>query len=243
MPIVRASGKMWDDHEVVIERAISVESLREVYELRYLIYIEQMKREQKYADHAARQIKEPMDEDGVIFVARKAGRVVGTVRGNRASDQSAAYYRSFYRIELFGDTDPNCIQITTKLMVLPELRSSGIPMQLLLRYTQNALKNGIRLDVMDCNDYLIPLFEHFGFLSYMGWAEHAEYGRVRPMFLAPDAHAHLRNVGSALAKMAQTHTVDGQYGGYDLIRRLALRPITDRSLKSWMSIVGAERAS
>ena len=83
------------------------------------------------------------------------------------------------------------------------------------------------MSFLDCNKPLIPFFERMGYFSYTGWVFHKEFGTVRPMVFAVDAIEYLRRLKSFLADAASLHTADGQYGGYDLIRRHAETPMTD----------------
>lgn len=194
------------------------------YRLRYYVYVAIMRRTQIYADHLRQIICEPMDEQGLSYLAVKDGQMIGTVRRNYLSDPATDYYGDFYQAGLFGMERARRIAMTTKLMVIPEYQGSRYSFQLITDYAEMSYRLGVEVDLIDCNDHLVQFFERFGYFSHLGWSVHKEYGRVRPMFLAPDAIRYLKRIRSPFASFAAKYAADGQYGGYELIRSLARRP-------------------
>jgi Acetyltransferase (GNAT) family len=192
-----------------------------VFRLRYHVYVNIMQRKQIHADHGRKTICEPMDEKGLLYLGLKDGQLIGTVRHNCLDDPSASYYRSFYRGAWFGEGRASKVQITTKLMVLPQHQRSRSAVQLIAGYAEYGYRSGIEVDLIDCNEHLVPLFQRLGYFTHAGWAFHKEYGRVMPMFLAVDAVKYLQQIRSPLAAHASRYLKDGQYGGYELIQRLA----------------------
>jgi hypothetical protein len=198
-----------------------------VYRLRYYVYVMIMKRKQVYADHARRIICEPMDEIGISYLAIKNGQMIGTVRRNLLKDETASYYASFYQAELFETVHSDRLAMTTKLMMLPEYQGTRQSLQFINDYASNCYEGGIAVDLIDCNEHLIPFFERLGYFGHTGWAIHKEYGRVLPMFFASDAVRYLELIRSPWASIASKYVKDDQYGGYTLIRRLAQLPMLE----------------
>lgn len=188
------------------------------YRFRYEIYVAHMGRRQICADHVRRTIVEPLDETGRTFVALSDGEVVGTIRSNRASERALAYYRELYQLDRFGFADMSSIQVTTKLMVRPDLMKSGLSMRLIKYYAADAASLGVTVDFLDCNEPLIPMFARLGYVSYCGWQVHKEYGRVRPMLLALDTVSRQQTIGSPLWQPIGRYVSDGAFGGYELLR-------------------------
>ena len=197
---------------------------QEVYRFRYGIYVEQMKRRQLYADHAARLIEEPMDHSARNYIAFKGDEPVGVIRANMADDPAMAYYRKLYRIDSLRVRDISKVQITTKLMVRPDLRNTAIGPRMIQQYADQSYRLGVHVDLIDCNKPLIPFFERVGYFSYCGWVFHKEYGTVRPMVLAVDMVNYVDTIRSILAAPAKLRIKDDCYGGYELIRRVAEPP-------------------
>ena len=207
----------------------------EIYRFRYKIYVEHMGRRQLYADHVSRRIEEPFDKDGFNFAAVRNGEVVGTIRGNKASDASMTYYRNLFRLDKVNN-DMSSINVTTKLMVRPDLSGTTTGPRLIEAYTSYICKNGAQVGIIDCNKHLIPFFERIGFFSYMGWAFHKEYGTVRPMVIALDTLQYLSAIRSVIFQAAKSNIQDGAYGGYDLIRRIGQSPAL-LSVKAWFDTI------
>lgn len=204
--------------------ADSPELRREVYSFRYSIYVEQMKRRQLYADHVARLIEEPMDISARNYIAFKGDVPVGVIRANMADDPAMAYYRKLYKVDALGVRDLSKVQITTKLMVRPDLRNTAIGPHMIQQYADRAFQLGVRVDLIDCNKPLMPFFERMGYFSYCGWVFHREYGTVRPMIFAVDTVDYIDAIRSILATPAKLRLKDDSYGGYELIRRVAEPP-------------------
>lgn len=201
--------------------------LREAaYRFRYDVYVTIMRRRQLYADDAQRMIVEPLDETGRTFVALRNGEVVGTMRSNRANEEALAYYRTLYQLDRFGFSDLSRVQVTTKLMVRPDLMRSGVSVRMIQFYASDAARNGVEADFIDCNRPLIPMFERMGYRSYCGWQVHKEYGTVRPMFLPLDTLNRQRALGSPLSEPISRYVKDGSYGGYELLRTHASQEAT-----------------
>jgi len=68
--------------EFKIRKVNTPDEREAVYRFRYSVYVEEMNRPKKYADHASRKITDPLDEHGDIFAVFEGPRVVGTVRVN-----------------------------------------------------------------------------------------------------------------------------------------------------------------
>jgi Acetyltransferase (GNAT) family len=225
----RCGAKMFDamvpgfsSHRGFSVIPVGSDELRDyVFRMRYYVYVDIMQRKQIHADHGRKTIREPMDEKGLLYLGLKDGQVIGTVRHNRLDDPSAAYYRTFYRGAWFGEGRANKIQITTKLMVLPQHQRSRSAVQLIAGYAEYGYRSGIEVDLIDCNEHLVRLFRKLGYFTHTGWSFHKEYGRVLPMFLAVDAIKYLQQIRSPLAVHASRYLQDGQYGGYQLISRFA----------------------
>ena len=203
--------------------AVDAAAKNEVYRFRYRIYVEQMGLQQKYADRLRKRIVEPLDETARIYAAYRDGAIVGTIRGNRFSDLSTAYYRKLYRIDGRFPFDPDEMSLTTKLMFDPAMQRSPYPIRLIMHYARdfNATRP-CKIDFIDCRRWLLPFFLKLGYVDYLGWVVHDEYGSVRPLFCPADQVARLQRLRSPLAAIARELCNNNMFGGEDLIRRLAL---------------------
>ncbi len=206
-----------------IREAVDSTARSEVYRFRYRIYVEQMGLRQKYADHARKRVVEPLDETARIYAAYVNGAVVGTIRGNRFSDPATAYYRKLYRIDGRFPFRPDEMSLTTKLMFDPALRRSLYPARLIVHYARDfSAQRPCKIDFADCRRWLLPFFLKLGYVDYLGWVFHREYGSVRPLFCPADQVLRLQRLRSPLAAVAPDLYDNDMFGGEDLIRRLSL---------------------
>jgi hypothetical protein len=206
-----------------IREATDDAARNEVYRFRYRIYVEQMGLRQKYADHVRKRVVEPLDETARIFAAHFDGAIVGTIRGNRFSDLSTAYYRKLYRVDDRFPFRPDEMSLTTKLMFDPALRRSLYPIRLIVHYARAFNdRRACKIDFVDCRRWLLPFFLKLGYVDYLGWVEHNEYGSVRPLFCPADQVLRLQRLRSPLAAVARELCDNNMFGGEDLIRRLTL---------------------
>lgn len=170
-----------------------------VYALRYAIYIDEMKRNQRYADHERKRIQEPLDADGHVFAAFQGDAIVGTVRVNCGDDGTFGEYVDYYQMERFGPYFPKHCAIVTKLMVTKDQREDGVTaVRLAQACMRLCYQHNIEFGFIDCNDYLITYFESLGFRRYMGETIHPEYGVVCPMVMVMNDIEHLASINSKL---------------------------------------------
>jgi hypothetical protein len=206
-----------------IREAVDAAARNEIYRFRYRIYVERMGLQQKYADHARKLVVEPLDEAARIYAAYLNGTIVGTIRGNRFSDPSTAYYRELYRVDDRFPFRPDEMSLTTKLMFDPALQRSMYPIRLIVHYARDFNANRpCKIDFVDCRKWLLPFFLKLGYVDYLGWVLHNEYGSVRPLFCPADQVLRLQRLRSPLAAVARELCDNNMFGGEDLIRRLAL---------------------
>lgn len=183
-----------------IRRAETAEDRERIYRFRYEIYVEEMRRVQKYADHERRRIEEPLDATAHLMIAERDGRTLGTLRTNFARETDLGYYVRLFQLDSVGDAFPSQVSLTTKLMIRPELRSGTLAVRLACAVYRFGLEQGIHHDFIDCNAHLERFFQRLGFRTYMGRVVHPEYGEVLPLRLALHDVAHLQRLGSPLAR-------------------------------------------
>ena len=174
---------MQDSTFPTIGIATSPEALRAVYRFRYGVYVEEMARKQNYANPAQKIITDPLDESGVNFVGRLEGQIVGVLRANLSRRGPIGSYESFYEMNRLGDDHPNKTSIATRLMVAPEFRRGTLAMRLILAMYDYGIRRGVRWNVMDCNDHLVPMFSGLGYVTHKAPDVHEEYGLVNVMSL------------------------------------------------------------
>lgn len=183
-----------------LEVVTADDALDELYAFRYRIYVEEMARPQKYADHATRRIRDPLDICGYNIVALDvAGQISGCIRLNLARDGALDYYSDLLGLKAVGAEHPATTSVSTRLMILPELRGSTLATRLSCAAFDLALNHGVVWNFIDCNDHLVEFFGRMGF-ERTHTAIHEEYGRVNVMRLNIRDYSRLKATGSVFEK-------------------------------------------
>ena len=183
-----------------LEVATADEALDALYAFRYRIYVEEMARPQKYADHPARRIRDPLDDRAYNIVAwDRKGRIAGCVRVNLAREGGLDYYSHLLGLAAVGAEHPFATSVCTRLMIAPEYRSSTLATRLSGASFDLGLDHGVVWNFIDCNDHLVGFFSRMGY-ERTHTAVHEEYGRVNVMRLNIRDHSHLKATGSIFQK-------------------------------------------
>ncbi len=172
------------------------DQLLAVFRFRYRIYVEEMGRKQKYADHTKKWIIDPLDHGCYLLAAYENGKVVGTVRVNFSRNSDIGDYESFYRMDTVGKDHPAKTSICTRMMISPAYRKSMLGPRLAIACFELGMTNEIVWSFLDCNDHLVEFFTGFGCKSYLGKVLHDEYGEVTPMRFNLQDQAHLEFIRS-----------------------------------------------
>lgn len=195
---------------MVLRFAHDEEDRQRVFRFRYEVYVEEMRREQKFADHRRRLIEEPFDATGHLLLAEVGDTLVGTARTNFAGETDLGYYVDLFNLRAAGAAFPHAVSLTTKLMIRRELRSGTLAVRLARALFELGQASGIRHDFIDCNAHLEDFFIRLGYHRHGPKVEHPEYGLVQPLRLDIEDIDHLLQVGSPFARLAAkaSHPLD-----------------------------------
>lgn len=185
---------------MVTFKEASQRDVNDVYQFRYKIYVEEMKRNQKYADHKLKRVMTPLDTTAINLIARKDDEIVGAVRLNLRKDGDCIYYRNLYDIDKINGVTLKNSSYSTGLMIDKKYRNSLLPVRLCLRAVQIYLDNNIQYNFIDCNEHLAHFFKRFGYKEYIGRVYHKEYGWVFPMVIDYCDTDYLRSIKSPFLK-------------------------------------------
>jgi predicted GNAT family N-acyltransferase len=192
IPAIRRAGS-----RPIIRPVRGPEELEQLFRFRYTVYVEEMNRMQKHADHARKRIRDPLDEFAANLVAwDEAGSIVGAVRVNSAREGDLGAYEQFYDMRSAGDAHPWSTSITTRLMIAPKYRHSQLAVRLTTAAYETGLTRGDKFNFIDCNEHLIPFFTGLGFIQHIPRRRHEEYGLVACMRLSLLDRDHLQAIRS-----------------------------------------------
>lgn len=166
---------------IEIRRVTDPEELQAIYRFRYDIYVTEMNRVQRYADHENKTIIDPLDATAAcILGAFDNGKVVGTVRTNFVRDGVGEYFE-LYRLNSLNVTDEiDTYTITTRLMIGRSFRNTLLGYRLSTAVYKFGLSADISFDVIDCNFERLSFFTRLGYRTFLTdqTVDHPEYGTV-----------------------------------------------------------------
>ena len=171
-----------------------------LYQLRYKVYVEELGRTQKYANHELKEIKEPLDDTAHNIVAVLDNKIVGTVRFHFAENSDNSYYEKVYKLKAFERYYPSSLSYVTKLIVLPEFRNTKLALKLAVACYELGVERTY-LNIIDCYAQMVPFFLQLGYRFYTENTFHPEYGEVTPMVLLSHDFEHLQKVNSPFNKV------------------------------------------
>lgn len=154
----------------------------DLYRFRYSVYVEEMRRPQRYANHDEKIIVDPLDETGYNVVAFDRGLIAGCVRINFLRDGPIGDYAAFYEIEDLDADRARRASICTRLMIRASNRRTAATLRIMMGVYDFALRRGIDTNYIDCNRHLVGFFKKFGYVDF-GTKTHVEYGPVTNMRL------------------------------------------------------------
>lgn len=188
--------------DIQVKEAQTQEERLAIYQLRYRVYVEELKLSPRLADHDKKLLVEPTDAHAHNFYAAADGEVVGAVRGLWRKD-GPLEHEALYDLDQFRPFYPDGLSMTTKLVIRPGRRSGTVLKLLVLAVYRFGRENGIAFDFLDCWPQHINLYEHLGYRRYKSNINHPEAGYMTPMVLVLEDVEHLRRVGSPLAEVAE----------------------------------------
>lgn len=172
-----------------------------VFRFRYQVYVEELGRTQRHADHAARAVEEPLDACANLFCAYDGARLVGTVRTNYTWRSPLGDYAALYQMQHCGTAHPHSTSVTTKLLVVPDLRGSTLPYRLAAATYAAALVDGVLFDFVDVYPARVRFFQRLGYQVHLPRVVHPEYGPVIVMRLSMRDAQHLAEVRSPFLRV------------------------------------------
>ncbi len=190
---------------LVIRPVCTAEERRQLYRFRYSIYVEEMGRSPRHADHGNRTLEDPLDATAHNLVAIDGGRIVGALRANLGAETDFGEYAELYGMERAGCWFPRHVSMTSKFMIAREYRGTAVAMRLVLACFELGVLRDVYFDFMDTNRHLEEVYARLGYVPYRGRVRHPEYGDVLPMVLNLTDTPHLRAVGSPYVRVRRRH--------------------------------------
>lgn len=180
-----------------------------IYRFRYAVYVDEMGKQPGYADHVAKRLYDPLDDDATLLYADVDGELVATVRLNRADDDGFDdYWNAIYRIEHWAGFPRQSLSMTSRLMVAPAWRGSTVLAAMLGTIFRYARKQGVRFDFCNCAPSLVEFYEQLGYRRYADGFMDEDAGYHVPMVFMCEDIEHMRAVRSPFWRDARKLSAD-----------------------------------
>ena len=184
---------------VEVFRAQSEQDREELFRFRYGVYVEEMGRYRRTADHGGRRLVEPEDTHSILYGAREDGQVVGTSRLTLGADGFSPRQIDQYSLGAFLAEAPALLMaIGERLMVAPHLRGWAVASQLRELAREDVEAGGVRLVFGNCEPHLLSMNLSAGGRTYAERNINSEEaGYLIPlMFLGGDTDTLAAAIGS-----------------------------------------------
>lgn len=194
---------METDRNVVVRVWRKDEDLTPLRRFWYDIYVTEMGRHTDTANHEFGELDDDRAGIGEIIVAQEGNRVVGTLICTPSWTGALGEYEALYNMKGLGDIHPGSTGIITKMMVAPEYRHTMLSLRICRLLYRHGVPMGVHHPFMDCNHYLVPLFEKIGFKPWGRPVNHHDYGQVHVMHMNCLDLEHLEAVDSPVLSVAR----------------------------------------
>lgn len=145
------------------------ESDREaIYSFRYGIYFDQMKKHHVSADHQKRMLYDEGDAWATLYYVKVNDKIVATVRGMLGCDGPFIQREfQYYNIGLFETLFKHEeIAIATRFIIDMQYRKTKMTEEVMVAIYLRGLPRGIKLCLTTCDDFLLQLYQRYGFRTY-----------------------------------------------------------------------------
>jgi predicted GNAT family N-acyltransferase len=193
-----------------IRMAVSEEERVGIYRFRYQVYVEEQKKNPRGTDHASKTLKDDIDDASSLYYVAEGDKITGTLRTTFGlPDSFPERLRRAFGFDYFLKTfPPETFSFSSRLMVAPERRNSGIAPELAMQTYRDGRSRGIQFNFIHAAPALVPLYEHLGHRRYTNNYMDEDAGFQVPMVLMVEDLAHLRRVHSPFYSLARTQGND-----------------------------------
>lgn len=188
--------------------AITPEEKKEIYRLRYQIYVEEMSKNLEEVDYTNKLVYDELDEWGILLYAKIDSKLIATLRINigcladfPTELEKVMSFSIFLGTNIKNDTQK--IAYCGKLMIASSYRNSSVLYLLIVKGYELFYTNQVHFSFCLCNFHLLRLYEQMGFHRYSQNFLFPGYGLVTPIVLLVDDIQYLRTVRSPFLRLAR----------------------------------------
>jgi N-acyl-L-homoserine lactone synthetase len=197
-----------------IRAAATPQEREEVCRFRYQVYVEEMGKKLRHANHGERILREPFDDDSVLLYALEGGEVLGTLRWTPCAPHFLGPHlcRALELTRFTRLFRPERISFTSRFMVTARCRKSLVAGKLVQSVYRLARERDVQFDFIHASPALVSFYEHVGHRRYAGSFIDPDAGAQVPMVLVLEDVEHLHRVRSPFLRLARAWRNDPQPG-------------------------------
>jgi predicted GNAT family N-acyltransferase len=188
-----------------VKVATTSEEREQIYRFRYQVYVEEMRKKPKTANHIDRTIIDLLDETGILLYITHKDQIIATLRRNFLDAlELPENIQKRFSIAEFTQTFPTQeLSISTRLMVAPQWRRSSTVGAIVAEAYRQGRERNLQFDFVHCAPWLVPFYENLGYRRYTDNFLDQDMGFQIPMVLVLEDMEHLRTVRSPFYRLAR----------------------------------------
>lgn len=197
-------------------RAATEAEKKKIYEMRYQIYVEEMKKDFPNADHENKMLYDQADDDAnnVLFYMEKHDQIAATVRVQiGTSEQYPCHFRQGCLLDDFQQFQPGApiLAMASRLFISPSYRKTKVFFQMILAVVQEIVEKEIPFLFVMSNPEIVNLYRGVGAKTFTQegfWDEGVGY--LIPMVFMPGDIQHMKTIGSVMYPYLSRMKPDGR---------------------------------
>ncbi|WP_371364474.1 hypothetical protein SRRS_51740 [Sporomusa rhizae] len=201
------------DNTLQVRIATQTWEKKEVYKLRYDVYVAEMDKPLDRSIQGAKQITDALDDQSYLIYVQAGSEIVATQRITIASakDYPADLSNAFH-MQKFNAVFPHSLNpklgLGTKLAIKAPFRNSPAFYLILTEAYRLLRSENSSLIFTGGNPYVIPLYERVGFRRYAGNFTDPGYSLLIPLVMLLEDTDHFRSIKSPMLRLARKYVND-----------------------------------
>lgn len=183
--------------------ATTAEEFSSIFAFRYKIFVQELGKPIRHADHAKRLLSDHFDPLATQLYVTDGEKIAGALRIINGRSHACPKMRHNFALSRFSPFRDEHFSFTSRLFILPEYRGTRAFLILLKAIYELARKHGSILDFIVCGPKTVRLYEQLGYRRYKEHGEDPDMGLIIPMLLILDDLPHMRHVKSPFYRIAK----------------------------------------
>jgi predicted GNAT family N-acyltransferase len=181
------------------------QELEAMYRFRYSIYRNKVGARIPKADKILDQLTDAYDTVAYQYACFRDGDIIGSLRvfDYRDLEDPSSLVTKYGVGPALQNFGKNAVTFAGRLAVEQNARKGMLMVRLMQLAMREARQRGIRIGFLDCNGYLLPIYEGLGFKRYEEPFNDPVYGLKIPLLFLLGDHKGLSKIASPLADIAK----------------------------------------